>query len=677
MGFGRLHIAWISLLTLILPISLMGQSTPCFEPSPKNLKLYEKGISYWQTDNNKAKTLIFKAIENEPQWVIPYYYLARNYYRKAQMIQYDTRKVSGLSRLLNLATDNFEKVIDICPSHDNYKALYYLGKIYYEGGNLSGTYKFLSQYMQNSKKEEWLPKTKIMFDKCTAYQRLVNNPVDFNPIPVEGICTEYDEFMPLISADGTYMFFTRRMFKKRMGDITKQYREEFHFSNFIKWDSLGNPVFAESHPMPYPFNDQRNEGAATITIDNKTMFITVCEQIEMPDGRPYKNCDIYQTRTMYGKWTDFEKLGNGINGITTWEGHPSISADGKTLYFASYRPNGIGGIDIYYSKKDSAGNWTSPVNLGEPINTELNEKSPFIHPDNESLYFSSDGHPGVGGYDIFLARKAKDHWEAPFNIGYPINSTNDESGFIVSTDGQYAYFSGNTLEGVGGHDIFGFELPGNAKPQKVLFIKGRLIDGKGAMIDDADIEIKNMNTNEISTALLDKYTGKYTIAVSAKNDDNYMMTVKKPNYSFTSTIVSTKKDTAAEKQFNMELNFAMKELNVGAKTKLNNILFNTNSAELTSLSSAMLDNFASYLKDNPNIKIRIEGHTDNISDADFNLKLSKKRAHRVYKYLIKQGIKRNRMTYEGYGETQPVADNNTEKGRAKNRRTEFVITAIE
>jgi outer membrane protein OmpA-like peptidoglycan-associated protein len=276
----------------------------------------------------------------------------------------------------------------------------------------------------------------------------------------------------------------------------------------------------------------------------------------------------------------------------------------------------------------------------------------------------------------FLAEKLKRNGEEPFNIGYPINSTNDESGFVVSTDGQFAYFSSNNIEGVGGHDIFGFELPENAKPHKVLFIKGKLIDGKGAMINNADIEIKNMNTNEINTALLDQNTGKYTIALSAKENDNYIMTVKKQNYSFASKIISPSEDTSKE-MFNMELNFAINELNVGAKTRLNNILFSTNSAELGPLSTAMLDNFAEYLQENPNIKIRVEGHTDNIADSNFNLKLSKKRAHKVYRYLIKKGVKRGRMIYEGYGETQPIVDNDTEENRAKNRRTEFVITALE
>lgn len=676
MGSGHRYITFFFLLILVSPFSLKGQSETCYEPSPKALKYFEKGTSYWQTDNNKAKSLIFKAIEANPQWPKPYYYLAKNYYRKTQLIQLDTRKVSGLNRMLNLATDNFEKVIDVCPSYDNYKAYYYIGKIYYEGGNLKGTYKYLSKYIQAVDEDEWLPKTKIMHQKCTAYQRLVNNPVEFNPEAVQGICTENDEYMPLISADGTYMLFTRRLFKRKAGEFSQKLREEFHISNFIKWDSAGYPVFDKSHQMPYPFNNDNNQGAASITIDNKTMFITVCKQIEMPDGRPYKNCDIYQTKKMYGKWTEFEKLGNGINGITTWEGHPSISPDGKTLYFASYRPNGIGGIDIYYTTKDSTGNWSAPINMGKPVNTELNEKSPFIHPDNQTLYFASDGHAGVGGYDIFISRKIKNKWEEPYNIGYPINTTKDESGFVVSTDGQFAYFSGNTLKGKGGHDIFGFELPDNARPHKVLFIKGQLTDGKGAMINNADIEIKNMNTNEISTALLDQSTGKYTIALSASEKENYIMTVKKPNYSFTSKIISPLNNTAKD-ILAIELNFAINELNIGAKTKLNNILFSTNSADITPLSKAMLDNFAEYLKENPHIKIRIEGHTDNIANASFNLKLSKRRAQKVYRYLVKKGIKRSRITYEGYGEMQPIADNDTEKGRAKNRRTEFVITALE
>ncbi len=674
MNHGKLNIflCTLWLFFFILPYSY-GQTSPCHEPSGKTKKLFQKGKESWGSNKEKAKSFIFRAIQNDAQWAEPYYFLAQNYYKQAENSKYDRRKVQNLNRLLNLATDNFEKVIDICPSTNGYKSLYYMGKIYYEGGDLGNAEKWLSKYTRNVNKDQYLPHTNKMYDKCISYKKLVNNPVDFNPVSVVGVCSSNDEFMPLIAPDGSYMFFTRKLWKQERGQYSPKMVEEFSISSFIRWDSTGNPVFDDAKPMPHPFNQGSNQGAASITINNKKLFITVCKQIEMPDGRLYKNCDIYHTIKNNGRWGELKKLPRQINGLTTWEGHPSISPDGKTLYFASYRPGGNGGIDIYYSNIDSTEKWGNPVNIGRPVNTDLNERAPFIHPDNKTLYFASDGHAGVGGYDIFYSRFKDSVWTTPKNIGYPINSKKDESGFIVSTNGHYAFFSSNAYKGYGGYDIFGFELYKDAQPDEVLFVKGKLKDGNGAILRNAAVEVKNIKTQKIRKGLVDNTTGKYAIAMPAVREHDYIMTVKKTDYTFTSKIISPEADTTP-KNLELEMNFAVKKANVGANTRLNNVFFPFNSTDFTEHSQIMLDHFTEYLKENPSLEIRIEGHTDSIAEAGFNLRLSKKRAQKVYRYLAKKGIKRSRLSYKGYGETKPQASNTTEKGRAKNRRTEFVIT---
>ncbi|ALO14155.1 Root adhesin [Salinivirga cyanobacteriivorans] len=669
---GRSYIFLLITILIIMTSHALAQEEPCNQPKQRAKLLFDKGTHIWSKDNNKAKALIFKSIKHSPQWVVPYYYLAKKYYNKAQIIQYDNRKVSNLSRLLNRASDNFEEVAKICPQYEKYKAYYYLGKINYEGGNLSGAHTWLKKYTSNVSLKNYMPETSKMLESCEAFQKLVDNPVNFDPVAVPGVCTSNDEFMPLIAPDGSYMMFTRKLWKQERGAYSPSMTEEFSISKFIRWDSVGEPVFDESKPMPYPFNEGPNQGAASITIDNKKLFLTVCKQIEMPDGRPYKNCDIYQTQKKYGKWGPLQKLNRKINGLTTWEGHPSVSPDGKILYFASYRPKGKGGIDIYYSELDSSGYWGPPINLGDPINTKLNERAPFIHPDNKTLYFASDGHPGVGGYDIFISRRKDSIWSAPENIGYPINSEQDESGFIVSTGGHYAFFSSNAYKGYGGYDIFGFELHEEAQPDKVMFVRGKLVDGKRSILKSASIELKNMSSNEIKKGVVDNYTGKYAIAIPAQIEDSYMLTIKKPDYSFTSKIIEPAADSISE-NLQIKLNFIVKKTKVGANTRLNDVLFPFNSTELTKQSKATLDNFASYLKNNPDIKIRIDGHTDNIADAGYNMRLSKKRARKVYRYLIDRNISRSRLSYEGFGETKPIADNSSEAGKKKNRRTEFVI----
>ncbi|MFO7863584.1 MAG: OmpA family protein [Salinivirgaceae bacterium] len=665
---------WLIGILLLHSATFFGQPSECYEPSEKAQKLFGKAMESWGANDNKAKSLLHKIIDMEPQWVAPRYHLARKNYKQAEIVQYDRRKVASLNRLLNMASDYFEAAYDLCPSYENYQALYYLGKIHYTGGDLTGAFRWLNEYANHVPHDKQLPQTDKMLERAQTFKLLTANPVDFNPIPVAGICSENDEFMPLIAPDGSYMLFTRKVWKKMPGQYSPSLSEEFSYSNFIRWDSTGNPVFDEPRAMPYPFNQGENQGAAAITIDNKQLFITVCKQTKLPDGRPYKNCDIYETRNVNGKWGELQRMENGINGLTTWEGHPTVSADGKTLYFASYRPGGMGGIDIYYSKLDSTGQWAKPKNLGAPVNSHLNERAPFIHPDNKSLYFASDGHAGIGGYDIFLSRYKDTAWQQPENIGYPINSEEDESGFIVATNGHYAFFSSNAHSGLGGYDILGFELHEKIQPHKMLFVKGKLVDGNGARLQNFAIEAKNTNNKEVSEGMVDNATGKYAIALPADVKDDYILTIRKPNYTFASKFINTKTISDSTDQVaNMEFDFAIKEAKAGANSRLNDVLFPFNSTELTQTSMLMLDEFVQYLNDNPTLKIRIEGHTDNVAGKAFNMKLSNKRAAKVHKYLVKKGINRRRLSYTGYGQSKPVAPNSTEEGKALNRRTEFVI----
>lgn len=669
---GRISYIFVWLIYFLMTFSfgLYAQSYSCVEPSDRALKLYDKAVDLWNTDNTKAKKLFYDVIEMEPQWVAPFFFMAKSYYLQTEIIQYDTRKVASLDRLLNAASDFFEKVVNICIQHENYSALYYLGKIYYTGGNLVEAHNYLKKYISRVGSDEFLPRTLKMYERTEVYKFLIDNPVDFKPIAVAGVCSSDDEFMPMITPDGGYMFLTRKVWKKLEARYSPELIEEFCSSRFLKWDSFGNPVFDVPNVMKYPFNQGLNQGAAAITIDNQRMLITMCEQIEMPDGRPYKNCDIFETRKLFGSWTAFERLGNGVNGITTWEGHPTVSSDGLRLYFASYRPGGIGGIDIYFSSLDSTGHWGAPTNMGNPINSKLNERAPFIHPDGRTLYFASDGHDGVGGYDIFLARFQDSVWQDPINIGYPINSEDDESGFIVTTNGNYAFFSSNAYSGFGGYDILGFELPESIQPGKMLFVRGKLIDGNGAILRDASVEIKNVKSQETRVGMVDNSTGKYSVTLPAEVDD-YIIMVKKPNHVFTTRYIST--SDSLTKRPNVEFNFVVPEAKVGVGSRISDILFPSNSTELSDISIAILNEFATYLIENSTLRVRIEGHTDNIADEVYNRKLSEKRALKVYKYIIKHGVNKRRLDYQGYGASKPIMPNDSEAGRAENRRTEFVI----
>jgi outer membrane protein OmpA-like peptidoglycan-associated protein len=424
--------------------------------------------------------------------------------------------------------------------------------------------------------------------------------------------------------------------------------------------------FDSGDEMPEPFNLNDNEGGATLTDDNKTLYYTVCKY---NTNNTYYNCDIYYSELVDGDWTPIKSVSDKINMPTTWESQPSISADGKTLYFVSDRPGGYGGYDIYKAMKNDNGEWSAPVNLGPTINSIGNEKSPFIHPDGKTLYFSSDGWLGMGGYDIFYSHLNDDGtWTKPVNIGYPINSPDDEVGFFVSTDGKKGYFASNKLKGPGGWDVYSFDLYDKARPEKVLFVSGTVKSESESEMANTRIELKNMETKKVSEVPLDSVTGNY-VAVTPFNND-YVMTVKKEGYVYETRYIA-KSDSTYRMPAHLDLEIHQIELN--KSYRINDIYFEFNSFELTEESKAVLDLLIEFLRENPTIYIEIQGHTDNIGNDAENLKLSSNRAKSVYDYLIANKIDSKRLTYKGYGKTIPVASNDTEEGRARNRRTVFVI----
>ena len=275
----------------------------------------------------------------------------------------------------------------------------------------------------------------------------------------------------------------------------------------------------------------------------------------------------------------------------------------------------------------------------------------------------------MGGYDIFYSRLKDDGtWSTTVNIGYTINSPDDEVGFFVSTDGQNGYFASNKLKGVGGWDLYSFDLYDKAKPGKVLFVSGTVKSETETEMAQTRIELKNMETKKISEIPLDSITGKY-VAVAPFNND-YIMTVKKEGYVYETRYIA-RADSIYRMPAHLDLEIQQIELN--KSYRINDIYFAFNSFDLTGESQAVLDLLIEFLVENPSIYIEIQGHTDNIGNDADNLKLSANRAKSVYNYLIANNIAPKRLTYKGYGKTVPVASNDTEEGRAKNRRTVFVI----
>jgi outer membrane protein OmpA-like peptidoglycan-associated protein/tetratricopeptide (TPR) repeat protein len=631
------------------------------------VKAYQQGIDR-KKNNKEARVKFLKvALELEPD------YADANFaYAKEILV---TQKLNGGP--FKPSQPYFLKVVQACPKYHS-DPYYYLGAIYFEDEKYDSAAIFLKKYIDfaddDEKKyskdyETQASQCKEMLKYAKFYKEVFSHPVPFDPVSVQGLCSQKDEYLPIISPDNELAFFTRKLPVNVRDQIAASDREVEAFCFSKRKDG----VFVDGRPMADPFNKNSNEGGATVTIDNKRLYYTIAK-----DEGGVTNYDIYYSDFAYGQWTAIKNLGPNVNDPKEWDSQPSIASDGRTLYFASMRQGGFGGIDIYKTVRDATtGEWGTPVNLGPTINTSGNEKSPFIHSDSETLYFTSDGHPGIGGYDIFFTKKdTAGKWMEPKNIGYPINTQGDEVGFFVSTDGKLGYFSSNNTshtkgKTMGGWDIYSFELYKEARPEKVAFVKGELKDDEGKPLQGASAELKNIKTKETTDAVVDSVTGEYAAIVNIKNKDDYVLTIKKEGYAFNSQII-TAKDSFTDKP--VKVNFEIKQIAVGQTYILNNIYYQTNSAELKPESKAVIEEFAEFLKANPDIKIEIHGHTDNVGTVPDNSALSTDRAFTVYDLLVQKGIPKSRvLAFKGFGASKPLAENSTEAGRAKNRRTEFII----
>ncbi len=456
------------------------------------------------------------------------------------------------------------------------------------------------------------------------------------------------EYFPSLTIDGNELVFTRRL---------NGSNEDFFVS------TKENGEWQTARPMTGDINTPQNEGAQNISQDGEWLVLTGCNR---PDG--FGSCDIYISYKQKDGWSRATNVGSRIN-TDQWESQPCLSPDKRALYFASRRFGGYGGSDIYVSYLQDNGKWGEPENMGPTINTPGDEQCPFIHADNQTLYFTSNYWPGYGDDDIFLSRKGpKGDWSQPINLGYPINTIDREGTLFVAADGKTAYYSSDKAGTKGGLDIFSFELRDDIRPYKTLWVKGKVLDketGKGL---PSAVELRDLATNRIINNVQTDEQGNYLITLPTGKD--YSFNVSRSGYLFYSDnflLSQSSPDSTYTK------NIPLQAIAVNAAIVLNNIFFAINEFELMPASTAELDKVIQLLQLNPTLKIEIGGHTDNTGKAADNLTLSNNRARAVVRYLTDNGIPVARLTAKGYGPTQPVADNNSDEGKAKNRRTELKV----
>lgn len=488
------------------------------------------------------------------------------------------------------------------------------------------------------------------------------HPVNFKPINVgPGVNTDYDEYWPSLSIDETVLVFTRQISinPRNPSRSPESMQEDLFVSNF----DFKKGQYGESMPLPGNVNSNLNEGAQCISADGKTCIITACNR---PDG--LGSCDLYIMFLRGNKWTDPENL-KSVNS-TTWDSNPSLSADGKYLYFSSGRAGGYGKTDIWRIAIDSKGNALSEAeNLGPKVNTPYEELSPFIHPDGRTLYFASRGHPGMGDFDLFFSKQdAQGIWKTPVNLGYPINTMGEERSLIVNGRGDIAMFASSA--GKRDLDIYYFLLPEDIKPVTVTYVKGYVYDKVTNNRLQAKCQMIDIESGEEMVSLLsDALTGEYLVCLPVDRD--YAFNVERSGYLLYSENFSLTNLKHPEDPVNM--NIPLQPLADGVIVILKNIFFNFNSFDLLQDSYAELKVVVQYMKTNPKLKIEIGGHTDNVGTQAYNKTLSENRAKSVYDYLISKGIDKTRLSYKGYDFSIPIATNDTDEGRALNRRTEFKV----
>lgn len=652
-------------------LGIYAQEENCPKPKKKAVQLFDAAKTAPYKDK---KTLLNEAIKKDPNYLEAYDELAYMS-AKREKSSFNSADISGYKQHLNAKLKYWEKIIEICPEYRNFYHVMQLGDYYFGKRDFITSkpyYQTILASPNTYKKDERYAYDRIQ--DIETYIHLINDTVPFAPVKVEGPSTGYDEYLPMLSPDNRYLYFTRKMPDEQKKAFDSGYKELF-----IKSRKTINNRYSSGIPMPSPFNLGQYQGGVSISVNNKLLFITIVDVIPYRGknragyGKMFDNADIFYSELKDGKWSKLQSIGSNINTPTTWEAQPSISSDNKTLYFTRVVDVFGGDMDIYKCERQPDGSWGDPINLGTPINTPGDEKSPFMHSDSHTLYFSSDYHIGLGGYDIFYSKmdEKSEVFRKPINIGNPINTTKDEHGFIVSKDGDKAYY-GSDDEGKD-LNIYTFELYEEARPKSVAFVNGEILNNLGEVPDGAQVILKNTKTNAEVEAVIDKETGEYVAVITVEKDQDILLTAKKKGFAFSSQLISSNEIVIgkAVKTEKVEI----KPIEVGQSYTINDINFASNSYIITPRIMLVLNEFIEFLQINDNLKIAINGYTDNVGNAEENITLSENRARAVFDYLLIEDIEPSRLSSKGYGQAKPIASNETEKGRAKNRRTEFVIVS--
>lgn len=640
------HQLIVLIILLLLPQWGHTQSRLATEDK-KALKYYAEASAYYRRAQFlEATEVLAKAIDRDEQFVEAYLMSADAYDR----IRETTKALITRQRLL-AAVPNHPKTIDV---------YYLLGEAYFESGEYLKARDHIEQFLKIAvdRPEEFQKAQQTLLSVEFALSAL-DHPVSFSPSPLPPQVNQFAlQYFPAVTVDENTLIYTARR------GLEPYHDEDIYV---VHKDEAGEWQLPQS--ITDLINTDNNEGACTISADGRTIIFTSCQ------GRNgLGSCDLYTSVKRGDAWGAPVNMGAPVN-TSAWESQPSLSADGRTLFFSSNRGGGAGQRDIWVTTKGVGDVWNEPVNLGDNINSAGDDISPFIHFNGQDLYFSSNGRIRMGGFDLFKSKRVDGKWSEAVNLGYPINDHEDQVSLFITAQGAMAYYANEVSDKgrIVSSTIQQFELAESVRIEhRSNFLTGIVSDSQTGTPLESQLKVYDVNTNAlVSEVYSDPVTGEYFVVLTEGQE--YAIAINRPGYLFQNLSYDYLEKEGLEPE---RLDIQLDPIAVGAQTVLKNIFFKTNEYQLQEKSEAQLATIIEFLKRNPRVVVEISGHTDSTGSDQLNKALSENRARSVYDYLLAHGIAAGRLVHRGYGSTHPVADNATESGKALNRRIEFKIIRL-
>jgi OOP family OmpA-OmpF porin len=613
--------------------------------SKKAIELYTEADNYRVRGQfSQAVSLLLEAIDKDKDFVEAYYRLGLVY--MAMKKNQD-------------AVTQFEKGMSLTNDVKKQKVFWFdLAEAYFTVGEYDKGEKMINSFLEaETANKPKIERARMLARNITFAKENQHLAAAYRQRQLSDTVNRFVmQYFPVLTADQQQIIFTRRT------GYSDQFDEDLVISSR---DSKGRWTVPQS--ISKNINTAFNEGTCTISADGRKLIFTSCTG---RDG--YGSCDLFESVKQGEEWSDPKNLGANVNS-SDWESQPSLSADGRTLYFVSDRRGGLGRRDIWQTTLGADGQWTKAKNAGAPINTVYDEISPFIHVNNRSLFFASNGLTGFGGYDLFVSEKdSLSKWGEPLNLGAPLNTHEDQFSLFVTSDGKKGYYSHEErgAEGRSSSKLMEIDIPEASRIKiKSNYVKGIVRDRETRQPLRARIEMINIDSRETESLVeSDSITGAYLIVLSQGAD--YALYVNKKSYLFKSLHFNYSEIKDFEP---IILDVDLDKAKEGSTAVLQNIFFDHDKYELKPRSITELEKVERFLVENQNIKVEIGGHTDNSGSLQYNMQLSQKRAMAVFDYLVKKGVPSTRLTAKGYGPNVPVADNTTDEGKQQNRRIEFKL----